>query len=44
VAGSTGRVEGELSGIDEDGSLLVRSPDGTPQRLSFGESLHTLSA
>lgn len=42
VGGPAGRLDGEFAGIDEDGSLVVRTRDGEMHRLPFGEILDTL--
>lgn len=42
VGGPAGRLDGEFAGIDEDGSLVVRTHAGALHRLPFGEILDTL--
>jgi BirA family biotin operon repressor/biotin-[acetyl-CoA-carboxylase] ligase len=42
VQGPTGRVEGEFTGIDLEGALVVRAPAGSIHRIPFGELLDSL--
>ncbi|PYT37520.1 MAG: biotin--[acetyl-CoA-carboxylase] ligase [Acidobacteria bacterium] len=37
VAGPSGRSEGSMDGVDEEGALLLRLPDGRILRVPFGE-------
>jgi BirA family biotin operon repressor/biotin-[acetyl-CoA-carboxylase] ligase len=42
VQGPAGLVEGEFTGIDLEGALVVRAPAGSIQRIPFGELLDSL--
>ena len=42
VEAATGRREGRLIGVDEEGALLLTAPDGRTERVPFGEIVDPL--
>ena len=42
VEGPSGRLEGQITGVDEEGALLLRLPDGGTVRVPFGEIVEPL--
>jgi BirA family biotin operon repressor/biotin-[acetyl-CoA-carboxylase] ligase len=42
VDGPAGRCEGSVAGVDEEGALLLRLPDGRSLRVPFGEIVESL--
>jgi BirA family transcriptional regulator, biotin operon repressor / biotin---[acetyl-CoA-carboxylase] ligase len=42
VEGPAGRLEGQVAGVDEEGALLLKLPDGRTVRVPFGEIVESL--